>query len=179
MKTKIFIDFDGVILDTWSVISNEYIKKYRSNEFIDKKVREIMLEIGWDKIIESSKIINDAIKKIQKLSSEFDVTIITKVNSNEEKYFKKIFLNKHGLKNIIFVPYSKNKSEYVSAYNNFLVDDDIMNLKDWTKNGGISIFFNQHLSHVDSYGIFNNNYYEIDDFDKIYDIIPLGGNYGN
>ena len=34
--TEIYIDFDGVIVDTWNLIYNEYKKKYKTTEINEK-----------------------------------------------------------------------------------------------------------------------------------------------
>ena len=37
MKSKIYIDFDGVILDTWEVIFKKYYEKFNTTEIYEDK----------------------------------------------------------------------------------------------------------------------------------------------
>lgn len=173
MKYKVYIDFDGVILDTWEYIFNEYKKEYKTDKIYEKNIKELMLNIGWNNIINNSEIINNSIEEILKLSKKCEVYILTKVNSLIEERSKKEFLNKNGIQNIICVPYEKRKSEYVVSQNSYLIDDDIKNLDDWGKEYGIPLFFNKNLSNIDSYGVKNTKYKTIDNINKIYDIINL------
>lgn len=168
---KIYIDFDGVILDTWDVIFKEYMKLYDTDILEEDKIKNLMLNIGWENILLNSKQINDSIKKIKDISKDYEVYILTKINSQEEQNAKKQYLLKHNINNFYFVPYEHSKTQYVNAENNILIDDDIKNLDDWIMHGGKSIFFNKDLSNYDSYGNKNNNYIIINDLSKIYGII--------
>ena len=168
---KIYVDFDGVILDTWNVIFKEYIKLYNTDILEEDKLKSLMLNIGWGNILLNSRQINDSIKKIKDISKVYEVYILTKINSQKEKNAKKEYLLKYNINNFYFVPYEHSKTQYVNAENNILIDDDINNLDDWNLHGGKSIFFNKDLSDYDSYGNKNNNYTIIDDLLKIYDIM--------
>ena len=171
VNTKIYIDFDGVILDTWSFIYAQYLNKYKSKSLEEIKIKRLMEYLGWEKIINNSNIINNSIKKIKILQSKYYVCILTKVNSEEEKLEKLKFLNQNGIFQIIFVPYEENKSRYVRTNGCYLIDDDLENLDDWHKNNGYSIYFNEYSNNEDSYGKINKNYKLIDNLDSIYDII--------
>lgn len=63
MKSKIYIDFDGVILDTWEVIFKKYYEKFNTTEIYEDKIKKLMLIIGWDYILDNSKEINCSLKK--------------------------------------------------------------------------------------------------------------------
>lgn len=173
MKYKIYIDFDGVILDTWEYIFSQYKKKYNTDIIYEKSIKELMIEVGWNTIINKSNIINNSIDEIITLSKKYDVCILTKVNSKEEKKCKIEYLNKYGIKNIICVPYEERKSDYAITNNSYLIDDDIRNLIDWEEKNGIPIYFNKNLDNKDSYGENNIKYKTIDNINKIYDIINL------
>lgn len=168
---KIYIDFDGVILDTWEVILKKYNEQFKSTEIEENKIKKVMLDIGWNYILDSSKEINNALKKIKEISKKYEVCILSKVNSIEEQNSKKKFLQNNGINNISFVPYNSSKTQYVNVYKNILIDDDLKNLEEWEQKGGISIFFNKNLDNYDSYGNKNNNFILINDLSKIYDII--------
>lgn len=67
MKSKIYIDFDGVILDTWEVIFKKYYEKFNTTEIYEDKIKKLMLIIGWDYILDNSKEINCSLKKLKRL----------------------------------------------------------------------------------------------------------------
>lgn len=168
---KIYIDFDGVILDTWDIIFKKYKEQFKTMEIDENNIKEVMLTIGWDFILNNSEEINYSLKKIKEISKNYEVCILTKVNSIEEQKSKMIFLQKKGINKMCFVPYNSLKTQYASPYKNILIDDDLKNLEEWEQKGGISIFFNKNLDNYDSYGNKNNNFIIINDLLKIYDII--------
>ena len=173
MINTVYIDFDGVILDTWKVISRHYILRYNTDNYEDDFIKKVMEDIGWNKILFESEIINDSISNINELSKLVNVCIITKFNSKDEKIQKQIYLQKKDINNVIFVPYVCNKSDYADAQNNILIDDTINNLDDWYKSGGIPIFFNKDSKNVDDFGKNNYKYKKIDDISHVYDIMKL------
>lgn len=168
---RIYIDFDGVILDTWETIFSEYLKKYDTTEIEDDKIKRLMLDIGWENILNESKVINNNLEKLKKINNDFDMYILTKFNSEEEKVIKEKYLINNKINNIIFIPYEKDKSQVVNPKSSILIDDEVNNLNNWNKKGGKSIFFNKELKNIDSYGNTNKNYQTINDLLKIYDII--------
>ena len=133
---KIYVDFDGVILDTWNVIFKEYIKLYNTDILEEDKLKSLMLNIGWGNILLNSRQINDSIKKTKDISKVYEVYILTKIKSQKEKNAKKEYLLKYNINNFYFVPYEHSKTQYVNAENNILIDDDINNLDDWNLHGG-------------------------------------------
>lgn len=124
--------------------------------------------MGWDFILNSSNEINNSIKNIITISKDYEVCILTKVNSMEEQKAKIEFLQKKNINKICFVPYNCSKAEYVNPNNNILIDDDLKNLEEWEQKGGTSIFFNRNLYNYDSYGNINNNFVVINDLLNIY-----------
>ncbi len=168
---KIYIDFDGVLLDTWEYILKKYYDIYNTKEIIDSNLRKLMIDIGWDKIIKNSNEINDNIKKLKLLSKKYYICVLSKINSSIEEQIKRKFLLNNGIVNMCFVPYDHPKSRYAVSKENILIDDDIKNLDDWSEHGGKSIFFNKNLNNVDSYGNLNDNYLIINDLLNIHDII--------
>lgn len=171
MKIKIYIDFDGVIQDTWSIIYKNYKIKYHTNEIIEEDIKKCMLNLGWNFILKNSKEINNSFKKINQLMINYNVYVLTKVNSVEEEEAKKSFLKEHNIVNVICVPYNSSKTDFVNPNSNILIDDDIYNLEEWKQNGGISILFNKHMKNIDSYGNKSDKFIIIDDLFKICDII--------
>ena len=130
-----------------------------------------MFDLGWDVILENSKEINNSFKKIQCLMKNYQIFILTKVNSDEEQKTKELFLKKKNIFNVIFVPYNSPKSDFVNPSGSILIDDVIHNLEEWEQNGGISILFNEHMKNEDSYGNKSNKFIIIDDLLKIRNII--------
>lgn len=168
---KIYIDFDGVILDTWDLIFKKYCEIYNTTNIKDNDIKKIMLNIGWNFILENSKEINHSLENIKKISKTHDICILSKVNSKQEQNAKTNFLLQNNIKKMCFVPYNSSKIRYVDPHNNILIDDDIKNLEEWEQYGGIAIFFNKDLNNYDSYGNNNDKFIIINDLLKIYDII--------
>ena len=175
MKSKIYIDFDGVILDTWKVIFKKYYEKFNTTEIYEDKIKKLMLIIGWDYILDNSKEINCSLKKIKEIGKKYDICVLTKINSIEEQNAKIKFLQKNNIEKMCFVPYASSKTQYSDPQNNILIDDDLKNLEEWEQQGGISIFFNKDLLNYDSYGNKNNKFTIINDLLQIYVIIKIGG----
>lgn len=171
MKIKIYIDFDGVILNTWDIIYQNYTTQYYTEEIDEENLKKSMLDLGWDVILENSEEINNSFKKIHCLMKNYQVFILTKVNSLEEQKAKTLFLKNKNIFNVIFVPYNSSKSDFVKPFGSILVDDVIYNLEEWEQKGGISILFNEHMINEDSYGNKSNKFIIIDDLLKICDII--------
>ena len=80
MNIKIYIDFDGVILDTWEIIFKEYQNKYNTKKIKDENIKKTMLEIGWDLILKNSREINDSLEKIRQLKQNLNICILSKIN---------------------------------------------------------------------------------------------------
>ena len=130
-----------------------------------------MFDLGWDVILENSEEINNSFKKIHCLMKDYQIFILTKVNSDEEQKAKALFLKKKKIFNVIFVPYNSLKSDVVKPFGSILIDDVIYNLEEWEQNGGISILFNEYMKNEDSYGNKSSKFIIIDDLLKICDII--------
>ena len=130
-----------------------------------------MLDLGWDVILENSEEINNSYKKIHQLMINYNVYVLTKVNSIEEEETKKSFLKQQNIVNVICVPYNSSKTDFVKPFGSILIDDVIHNLEEWEQNGGISILFNEYMKNEDSYGNKSNKFIIIDDLLKICDII--------
>lgn len=173
MNIKIYIDFDGVILDTWEIIFTKYQKKFNTEEIDEINLKKVMLEIGWESILKNSREINNSLDKIKQLNKKQNVCVLSKVNSKEEEKAKKKYLLLNGISTMCFVPYNASKTQFVDANGNILIDDDLKNLNDWQNCGGIPIFFNEKLDDYDSYGKKNDKYIIINDLLKIYDLINI------
>lgn len=173
MNIKIYIDFDGVILDTWEIIFTKYQKKFNTEEIDEIKLKKVMLEIGWESILKNSREINNSLEKIKQLNKKQNVCVLSKVNSEEEEKAKREYLLENGINAMCFVPYISSKTQFVEVKGNILIDDDLKNLNDWQNRGGIPIFFNENLDNYDSYGKKNDKYLITNDLLKIYDLIKI------
>lgn len=134
---KLYIDFDGVIVNTMEIIEQEL----KENNL--KKTDEYYMNIDWFKLLNKCEIINLAFKQIESLKSIFDISILTHIYTIEEGVAKLNFIRKYDKNlNVILVPKNIAKSKIVNAKNAILIDDYNENIKDWINSGGIGIKFN-------------------------------------
>ncbi|MGE5456418.1 MAG: hypothetical protein ACM3O4_04885 [Ignavibacteriales bacterium] len=144
---NLYIDFDGVILDTIKV-TYELLKK----EGIDKKdepnVIKFYSRLDWKDLLLTTPIINDAHITIQKVidSGRFNVTILTHVVSLDEAVEKVKYIRKY-FKDITVIPVPKaiSKTKMVHTKDAILIDDYAKNLVEWEEEGGIGILFSTEL----------------------------------
>ena len=152
---KKYIDFDGVIKDTYMPLFEDYLEKKKNGEYISDT--EHVIKKDWIYVLEKSPIINNAIKIINELA---DTSICTRIHSLENEGVAKIRDLRHlGVKcDIILVPYTVKKTDVVSAKGNILVDDAVFNLDEWREAGGIPIFFDNYGTNIDGWGVENKKY---------------------
>jgi hypothetical protein len=144
---NLYIDFDGVILDT---ITTTYrlMKELNVNKEDLDITRTFYESLDWKNIIAVTPEINDGIKCIRKIvkSKKYNVAILTHVNSLSEAVEKVKFLRKH-IEHITIIPVPKaiSKTKMVNATNAILIDDYSGNLREWEEAGGIGIRFSLEL----------------------------------
>lgn len=137
--TKLYLDCDGVILDT---INMSY-KMIKNKGLTDEKdIEHFYKNLSWEELIIEAGEIDNAIEKIKELSKVYDVEILTHVNSDGEiiaklNYFKEVLPEVK----VITVPKEIRKADAVDPKGNILVDDFLTNLDYWYEKGGISIKF--------------------------------------
>lgn len=152
-KIELYIDFDGVILDTinatYRMLKENYnvdlIEHYHqakaNNELL---IREFYYNLDWYSLLRETKEINNSIENIKKVvdSGLYDPKILTHVNSENEAKEKIIFSNERipGIE-VIPTPKTIDKCDMVNPLDAILVDDFIGNLVPWYKKGGIPIKF--------------------------------------
>lgn len=135
----IYIDFDGVIYDTVSLIINEIKKNSIS---LDKDCNLFFENLDWKKILYSADEINFAKTKINSLKRKYNVKILSHISSINEMLEKFDFIRKQNLDiDVIFVPKKIDKNSIIDPVNNILVDDSEKNVKKWIDSGGIGILF--------------------------------------
>ena len=140
-KMNLYIDFDGVILDTIPLLDRILLE--RNIDLKDEyKKREVYASLDWEKIVNETPQINDSI----------NIAILTHVNSMQEAIAKINYLEKE-LPDItkIIVPKEISKAKMLETKNAILVDDYGVNLDEWSKEGGISIKFSTKVDKVYKY----------------------------
>jgi len=161
---ELYIDFDGVILDT---INPSYAAMAEMG--IDSKnsikVGEYYENVDWEEFIKETPQINDSINCIKKIyeSNKFNVSILTHVTTLDEAQAKINYLRK-SIKEITIIPVPRkiSKTKMVNVNNAILIDDYTGNLKEWEENGGISVRFSTKLS--------GKGYKVIDKLDQILEL---------
>ena len=140
---QLYIDFDGVILDTISKTYTE-IEKQGIDKKNQDKVIEYFKNVDWEKLIEETDQINDSINEIKKIcaSKKFNVYILTHINSTNEMIAKIKYLHKVLPQvTVVSVPKQIPKTEVVNPSAAILIDDYSGNIKEWQKKLGIGIKF--------------------------------------
>ena len=138
---KLYIDFDGVILDTIKV-TYEMIEKLGLGT--PEEVKEFYYNLDWNHLIKQTPEINDSINCIRKImnSNLFDVKVLTHIISYNEGLGKIEYLkSKIPELEVILVPKQINKADMVNPKDAILVDDLLGNLDLWHDKGGISVKF--------------------------------------
>jgi len=90
---NLYIDFDGVILDTIPYLE-KIMEENNVQEHEETRKRSIFANLNWDQIVKDTPQINDSIKCIEKLreSNKFNIAVLTHVNSMQEAVAKINFL---------------------------------------------------------------------------------------
>ena len=150
---KLYLDCDGVILDT---IKKSYEMIEERKLINEEEVSSFYKNINWDELIIISGEIDNSISKIKVLSNYFDIEILTHVYSSTEenskkKYFAKVLPNI----NVIAVPKHIDKCDMVDPKDAILVDDFYPNLYNWQEKGGISVKFSNSDKKYDCITITN------------------------
>ena len=162
---KIYVDFDGVILDTETLLFDENYYRAKLNPNFDKM--KYVQEINWQNMLNKAEIINNSIEILKEMEKQ--ITILTKINSLDNEGIAKIkYLRKYKINcDIILVPFNLRKIDVVSAKNNVLIDDTVHNLDNWHNSGGRSLFFNKDNLDIDNWGNTNFNYTKIKSLDYL------------
>ena len=154
-KPRKYVDFDGVIKDTYEPLFEDYWEKQKNGEYVDDT--EHVIKKDWIYVLAKSPVINDAIRILNEVDNTF---VLTKVHSLENEGVAKIRdMRELGLKrDIILVPYLVKKTDVVDAEGNILTDDAVYNLDDWYIKKGIPIFFDNYGTNIDGWGVENKKY---------------------
>lgn len=140
---NLYIDFDGVILDTIPVLDKILVDNNVDLNDVEE-IRSVFANTDWEYIVRTTPEINDSINMIKKLreSKKFNISILTHINSLQEAVSKINFLEEK-LPDItkIIVPKVISKTKMLETKDAILVDDFGKNLDEWAKEGGIPIKF--------------------------------------
>lgn len=145
---NLYIDFDGVILDTIAV-TYELMDKQGIDKNDKEAVSNFYANLDWRYLLSITPEINDSLKCIQKLidSKLFDISILTHVNSLPEAVEKVKFIRKY-FEDITVIPVPKaiSKTKMVQTEGSILVDDYAGNLREWESENGIAVRFSRKLN---------------------------------
>lgn len=148
---NLYIDFDGVILNT---IPSLY--KALENAGIYNGSREekskFFSSFDFKTILKDENIINDGINAIRELNNcgKYNVSILTHITSLQEGIDKTKYIRRH-LRDVtvILVPKDISKTQMVHTKGSILVDDFPGNLEEWESKGGIGVKFTDNLKAKD------------------------------
>lgn len=128
-RLNLYIDFDGVILDTLTPLS----KEKEQNNISPEEERKFYANYPWEKLLIDENIINDAIEDITKIiaSNKFNLAILTHVNSLNEATLKIKYIRKY-FQDITIIPCPKeiSKTKMIHTKGAILVDDYAGNLRE-------------------------------------------------
>ena len=139
---NLYIDFDGVILDTLTYIYRDLEESGKT--YTDEQRKKFYINYNWESVIKDEFIINDSINCIKKIidSNKFNLAILIHVNSIIEAVLKIKYLRKY-FKDITIIPCPKeiSKTQMIHTKDAILIDDYSGNLREWKKEGGIPVKF--------------------------------------
>ena len=140
---KIYLDCDGVILDT---INKSYQMLKEKGITTEEERKVFYSTINWEKLIIDSGQINNSITKIKELTKHFDIEILTHVYTEDEVQAKINYFGKELPNiNVITVPKTIKKADFVNPVGAVLVDDYAPNLDYWKEKGGIPVKFSDSM----------------------------------
>lgn len=135
---KIFLDFDGVILD-----SEQRIIDLR-NKNSSLSWEDFFAKIDWKLLYENSSEIDEALKVIEELQRcKRQLYILSKIHTLVEGQTKIEFLRERDIEIPIFLvpPHIKKSTVYLPDDGSILIDDSYKNIVDWVQNGRHGILF--------------------------------------
>ena len=121
---NLYIDFDGVILDTITYLYRDLEESGKN--YTDEEKKNFYINYNWENVIKDELIINDSINCIKKIieSNKFNLAILTHVNSIKEAVLKINYLRKY-FKDITIIPCPKeiSKTKMIHTKDAILIDD--------------------------------------------------------
>ena len=145
---NLYIDFDGVIMDTIRV-TYDMLDRLEVDRNDPDKMKEFYSNLNWKQILTLTPIINDSFNKLKKIfqCNKFNVAILTHVNSLDEAIAKINYIRKY-FKDVTIIPVPReiSKTRICLSKDAILIDDYSGNLREWEKEGGIGIQFSTDLT---------------------------------
>lgn len=153
MNDYVFIDFDGVILDT----EKRMYKRKEDLGFCDHDNQDEFRAYfeytnlnpeEWDYIIRGAHTINNSVEIIQELEKmKKRIAILTKVNSLYEMKVKIDDLRNNRKINcpVFFTPPKVKKHHVIIPNGQLLIDDFSRNVNGWIESGGKGLIFDPTL----------------------------------
>ena len=118
---NLYIDFDGVILDTITPVYNLAKKLNIDVKTQTKEMGLLFSKIDWETLIEESEELSNSTNSIKKLkeSGKFNISILTHINSLREAKAKIEFINSlfNDLCSVLDDYFSLDFSQLMSKYN--------------------------------------------------------------
>ena len=153
MDDYIFIDFDGVILDSEErMLQRKYelgLRDHENKSEFDKYFEYANLNPEeWDYIIRGANSINDSVEIIKELESlKRKIAILTKIHTLYEMKVKIEDLreNRNIMCPVLFVPPGSKKYQVIIPNNQLLIDDSEKNIREWIENGGSGLIFDSTI----------------------------------
>ncbi len=142
MEKELYIDFDGVILDSQERYKKDMLGKTALDDWIS-----YLSSIEWYKFLRECNEIDESLSTLQKLQKYRNLKgIITRIHAFDEGTEKVRFLREHGIEVPVFyvLPEQSKSSIVIPNIDRILVDDDINNCLDWEQNGGKAILLDPH-----------------------------------
>ncbi len=163
----VYIDFDGVILDTEDLMFEEWRKNPNRHSLPETEKIEYLKNVDWNYVLKNAKPINNSIKYL-KLMDPKNTIILTKIHSLEEGKEKIKWIKEHNIKlQVILVPYYLKKVDVVDPSDNILIEDCLKTLQEWESKKGKVVFFDKDNDNFDSWHDENiNNYERLDNLSK-------------
>ena len=149
---NLYIDFDGVILDTITPVYDLARKLNLDVKTQTKEVGLLFSKLDWETLIEESEELSNSINSIKDLkeSKKFNISILTHINSLKEAKAKIEFINNlFDDLTIIPVPKSCSKTMMTQTKDAILVDDYSGNLREWESKGGIGVKYTKEKEECD------------------------------
>ena len=89
---NLYIDFDGVIVDTIRV-TYDMLDRLEVDKKNFEKMSEFYYNLNWKQLLKMTPVINDSFDCIKKLyaSGKFNIAILTHVNSLDEAVANKLY----------------------------------------------------------------------------------------
>lgn len=144
---NLYVDFDGVILDTIEMSSRMMEEEKIDSKDIEKVIN-FYKHLDWEYLLKITPEINNSLSCLQRVidTNLFYVSILTHVNSLDEVVHKLTYIRRYFKDiDVIPVPKAVSKTKMVRTEGSVLIDDYSGNLREWKNKNGIPIRFSKEL----------------------------------